>query len=173
MRTACGCHRLKALTGPADHVRHEPQRHLPIWVISFLTSVPRARACGPTCGRTSRGRAATRPAFEGWIYHFVAPARCAGLPRGTTAAPGVFTRGPAPQLRSDRSAGESAAALSPPAALRLSLGNRSSLVLAIGVARVAEPGADGQEAPAIDVLHPRPLAQPLHHRVVVQEDRRV
>src|SRR5262245_7625016 len=41
---------------------------------------------------------------------------------------------------------------------------------AVGEARVAEPGADGEHAPMGHVAHERRLAQPLHHRVVVQED---
>src|SRR3954465_11994130 len=40
---------------------------------------------------------------------------------------------------------------------------------AIGKARVAEAGADGQYAPALDVAHERHFAQALNHRIVVHE----
>src|ERR671924_414085 len=40
---------------------------------------------------------------------------------------------------------------------------------AIGEARIAEPGADGQHAPALDVLHEWHLAQALHHRVIMHQ----
>src|SRR3984893_19244333 len=36
-------------------------------------------------------------------------------------------------------------------------------------ARIAEPGADGENAPAIDILNERQLAQSLHHGVIVHQ----
>ena len=36
--------------------------------------------------------------------------------------------------------------------------------------RIAETGADGQHAPAVDILHERRFAQTLHHGVVVHDD---
>src|SRR5262249_12540546 len=44
---------------------------------------------------------------------------------------------------------------------------------AIGEARVAEAGSDGQDAPVLHVLHERHLAQTLHHAVVVHERDRL
>src|SRR5215467_661064 len=44
---------------------------------------------------------------------------------------------------------------------------------AIGEARVAEAGSDGQDAPVLHVLHERHLAQTLHHAVVMHERDRL
>src|SRR5262245_10792175 len=44
-------------------------------------------------------------------------------------------------------------------------------LLAVGEAGIAEAGADRDHAPVLGVLHERPLAQSLHDRVVVHEDR--
>src|SRR6202035_404532 len=44
---------------------------------------------------------------------------------------------------------------------------------AVGKARVAEAGADGQHAPALDVLHERHLGQALRHAVIVHQNRGV
>ncbi len=41
----------------------------------------------------------------------------------------------------------------------------------VGEAGIAETGADGQHAPPFIVLHRRQLAEALHHRVVVDDDR--
>src|SRR5258708_6548459 len=43
------------------------------------------------------------------------------------------------------------------------------LLAAIDEARIAESGADGEDAPALHVLRERHLAQPLDHRIVVKE----
>src|SRR5262249_54881779 len=43
----------------------------------------------------------------------------------------------------------------------------------VGEMRVAEAGADGEDAPARDVTYPASLAQTLHHGVVVHADDRV
>src|SRR3977135_1930322 len=49
-----------------------------------------------------------------------------------------------------------------------------ALVLpAVGEARVAEAGADGQHAPALDILHERHFAQALRHAVIVHKHRGV
>src|SRR5690242_21470950 len=45
-----------------------------------------------------------------------------------------------------------------------------SLLALVGVAGIAEPGADRHRAPMLDVLDEGNLAQPLHHRVVVDDD---
>ena len=39
--------------------------------------------------------------------------------------------------------------------------------VAVGEARIAKAGADGQHAPMLDILHERHLAQTLHHGVIV------
>src|SRR5262249_2452159 len=78
------------------------------------------------------------------------------------------------RLRSFGSAGERAPALSTSrSAAPLARGGaeRALVVLAIDEARIAEAGADGEDAPALQVLHEWHLAQPLHHRVVVQQHR--
>src|SRR5665809_78138 len=43
---------------------------------------------------------------------------------------------------------------------------------AVGVAGVAEAGADRQHAPPVVILHRRQLAETLHDGVVVDDDRR-
>src|SRR6185437_4745233 len=52
----------------------------------------------------------------------------------------------------------------PPAFTRL------PVFLLVREPRVAEAGADGEDAPMPDVLHVGQFAQPLHHRVVVHDD---
>jgi hypothetical protein len=42
--------------------------------------------------------------------------------------------------------------------------------VAVRKARVAEPGADREHRPVINVLHERRLAQPLNNRVVMQNN---
>ena len=46
---------------------------------------------------------------------------------------------------------------------------RLPAVLAIGEAGIAEPRADCQHTPVIDILHERQLTQALHHRIVVHD----
>lgn len=45
--------------------------------------------------------------------------------------------------------------------------------IAHGETRVAETGADGEDSPALVVLHKRNFAQALHHAVIVHQNRRV
>src|SRR5262249_27916951 len=44
---------------------------------------------------------------------------------------------------------------------------------AVGEARIAETSADGEHAPALDILHERHFGQPLHHAVIVRQPRGV
>jgi len=46
----------------------------------------------------------------------------------------------------------------------------TELVFSIAVKRIAEPGADRERRPGLDVMHERSLAQALHDGIVVHED---
>src|SRR5581483_2023999 len=44
------------------------------------------------------------------------------------------------------------------------------LASAVREARIAEPGTDGEHAPALDVLHEGHFGEALHHAVIMHED---
>jgi hypothetical protein len=58
------------------------------------------------------------------------------------------------------------------AATQRELGRGGAVGFAIAETRVTKPGSDRQNAPALYVLHIGDLAQPLDHRIVVQNNRR-